>query len=163
MADEASVVFISDVGADHHKLFIGICASVAGLYILSLWAERWLRHVDRLPVEKRRREKVFDWLAIFWGTIGGLGLLFLGIFDAFDYSEVHWSMTVVFIVGVALSAIFQGAEIWSLHKDHPDRRHLLRSSIYKLVIITLAILLAIAFAVCYGYVSLRAKSKEEQS
>lgn len=32
-------------------------------------------------------------------------------FDTFNHSTVHWSMTLVFVVGVALSAIFQSAEI----------------------------------------------------
>ncbi|ORX35398.1 Frag1/DRAM/Sfk1 family-domain-containing protein [Kockovaella imperatae] len=150
-AEEASVVFISDVGAAHHKLFIGICCTTAGLYVMSIIAERWLRHVDRLPADKRKRERVFDWMAIVFGAIGALGLVFLSIFDAFDYPKVHWSMTVVFVVFVALSAIFQSAEVWSLYKDHPDRPHLLRNSILKLIIVTLAICTAIAFAVTYGY------------
>jgi len=152
--DEATVVFISDVGADHHKLFMGICITTAGFYVMALFAERWLRHIDRLPTDLRKREKVFDWLAIFFGCIGALGLIFLSIFDAFDYSTVHWSMTVVFVLGVAISAIFQSSEIWSLHKDHPDRRSLKRNAIIKLVVVTIAIAVAISFAVtysrCYG-------------
>jgi hypothetical protein len=39
---------------------------------------------------------------------------------------------------------------WSLHKDHPDRRSLLRNSIYKLVIVLLAVLGAIGFGVTYA-------------
>lgn len=74
MGDEASVVsatvklefgpdrlqvFISDVGAAHKTLFICICCITSAFYISSLFAERWLRHVDRLPTDLRRREKVF--------------------------------------------------------------------------------------------------------
>lgn len=59
-------------------------------------------------------------------------------------------MTLVFIVGVAISAIFQSAEVWSLHKDHPDRRHLLRNAVYKLAVVGLAVACAIAFGVTYG-------------
>lgn len=70
-------------------------------------------------------------------------------------------MALVFIAGVALSGIFQSAEIvslheeladnqWSLHKDHPDRRSLFRNSIYKLVVVLLAVLGAIAFGITYG-------------
>jgi hypothetical protein len=40
-------------------LFIGICVVTSAFYILSLLAERWLRHVDRLPVDLRTREKIF--------------------------------------------------------------------------------------------------------
>jgi len=151
MAGEASVVFISDVGAQYKTLFIIICACTAGFFIASLFAERWLRHLDRLPVALRPREKVFDWLAIGFGIIGGAALILLSIFDAFHHSTIHWSMTLVFIVAVALSAIFQFAEVWSLHKDHPDRLSLLRSSIIKIIVIIIAVSCAIAFGVTYGY------------
>ncbi|WVR05624.1 hypothetical protein IAU60_002646 [Kwoniella sp. DSM 27419] len=151
--DEASVVFISDVGAANHTLFICICACTAGFYIASLFAERWLRHVDRLPTDLRKREKVYDWLAIFFCIIGSAGLVLLGIFDAFAHSTIHWIMTLVFIVGVALSAIFQSAEVWSLHKDHPDRRSLKRNSVIKLVVVIVAIICAICFGVTYAVCS----------
>jgi len=147
---EAKVVFISDIGATYKTLFIIICCITASLYILSLFAERWLRHVDRLPVALRFREKVYDWLAIFFGVIGSAALILLSIFDAFNHSTIHWSMTLVFVVGIALSALFQFGEVWSLHKDHPDRRSLLRNAIIKLVVISLAIACAIAFGVTYG-------------
>ncbi|WWC60534.1 uncharacterized protein I303_103108 [Kwoniella dejecticola CBS 10117] len=148
--DEASVVFISDVGATHQKTFIGICCVTAGFYILSLFAERWLRHVDRLPTDLRKREKIFDWLAIVFCIIGSAGLVLLSAFNAFDHSTIHWTMTLVFIVGVALSAIFQSAEVWSLHKDHPDRKSLRRNSILKLTVVIIAIACAIAFGATYS-------------
>lgn len=150
-AEESTiVVYVSDVGADNHKLFIAITAVTAAFYILSLWAERWLRHLDRLPADVRRRERYLDWAAIIFGTIAAIALLMLGIFDAFNHSTVHWSMTVIFVLGTAISAIFQSGEIWSLHKDHPDRQHLRRNSILKLIVVTLAVAIAIAFAACYG-------------
>jgi len=40
-----------------------------------------------------------------------------------------------------------------LHKDHPDRKSLLRNSIIKLAIVGVAIICAIAFGVTYGLVS----------
>ncbi len=83
------------------------------MYILSLFSERWLRHVDRIPGDHRKREKIFDWLAVFFCVVGAAGLILLGVFDAFAHSTVHWSMTVVFIVGTALSAIFQSGEVVS--------------------------------------------------
>jgi hypothetical protein len=86
-------VFISDVGAAHKTLFICICCITSAFYISSLFAERWLRHVDRLPTDLRRREKVFgafgaawngvltgvDWLAIFFCIVGSAGLILLSI------------------------------------------------------------------------------------
>ncbi|KGB77747.1 hypothetical protein I307_03621 [Cryptococcus deuterogattii 99/473] len=148
--NEASVVFISNVGATHQALFIAICCTVAAFYIASMFAERWLRHVDRLPTNIRRRELIFDWLAIFWCVVGSVGLILLSCFNAFTHGTGHWTMTVVFIVGVAISAIFQSAEIWCLHQEHPDRKSLRRNSVIKLIIVLLAIVLAICFGATYG-------------
>lgn len=74
-------------------------------------------------------------------------------FDCFSHSTVHWSMACVFIVCVALSAIFQTGQVWSLHKDHPHRKSLWRNSLWKCLFVTVAVLGAIAFAACYGVVS----------
>ncbi|EIW72868.1 hypothetical protein TREMEDRAFT_25124 [Tremella mesenterica DSM 1558] len=150
-SDEASVVFISDTGAAHKTLFICICCVTSAFYISSLFAERWLRHEDRLPTDLRTREKVFDWLAIVFCIFGSAGLILLSVFDAFNHGRIHWSMTLVFIVCIALSAIFQTGEVWSLHKDHPDRKSLLRNSVYKMAVVLLAVVCAIAFGVTYAY------------
>ncbi|KAE8540143.1 hypothetical protein D1P53_004081 [Cryptococcus gattii VGV] len=136
--NEASVVFISNVGATHQALFIAICCTVAAFYIASMFAERWLRHVDRLPTNIRRRELIFDWLAIFWCVVGSVGLILLSCFNAFTHGTGHWTMTVVFIVG------------WCLHQEHPDRKSLRRNSVIKLIIVLLAIVLAICFGATYG-------------
>jgi len=76
----AVVVFISDVGGAHkvgtlfadvwrvlikQSFFIPMCCCTSGFYILSLFAERWLRHVDRLPVDIRKREKIFGKYTLF--------------------------------------------------------------------------------------------------
>jgi undecaprenyl pyrophosphate phosphatase UppP len=74
-----------------------------------------------------------------------LALLFLAIFDAFHHSTAHWSLTVVFIVCVALSAIFQTLEIFYLKQDHPDRNHLRRNALIKIIVVGLAVIVAICF------------------
>jgi hypothetical protein len=71
-------VFVT-LTAANHTLFICITVLTAVFYVLSLWAERWLRHMDRLPEDVRKRERVLDWLAIFFGTIGGIALIMLGV------------------------------------------------------------------------------------
>jgi hypothetical protein len=65
--------------AANHTLFICITVLTAVFYILSLFAERWLRHMDRLPEDVRRREQILDWFAILFGTIGGIALILLGV------------------------------------------------------------------------------------
>lgn len=62
-------------------------------------------------------------------------------------------MACVFIVCVAISAILQTGQVWSLHKDHPHRKSLFRNSIWKCLIVSVAIAGAIGFAACYGVVS----------
>ncbi|RSH85040.1 uncharacterized protein EHS24_006628 [Apiotrichum porosum] len=147
---EAAVVFISDIAAGHKRVFIPLTCITAAFYVASLLAERWLRYIDRLPTDIRKREEILSWLGIVCATIGGTALILLAVFDTFHHSRVHWSMTCLFVIGVAFSAIFQSGQVWSLHKDHPNRPSLLRSSIAKLVIVVLAIAGAIAFAVLYG-------------
>lgn len=71
-------------------------------------------------------------------------------FDCFSHSNVHWSMACVFIVCVAISAILQTGQVWSLHKDHPHRKSLFRNSIWKLFFVVTAVAGAISFAACYG-------------
>lgn len=50
---------MSQLLTKRQTLFIFICCFTSGFYILSLFAERWLRHVDRLPVDLRPRETIF--------------------------------------------------------------------------------------------------------
>lgn len=59
----------------------------------------------------RRRERVFSILAIIGSLIGAAGLLFLSIFDTKRFSRAHRIFLLVFIVGIALSAIFSIMEV----------------------------------------------------
>lgn len=147
---EATIVFISDVGAAHHAFFIVFCALTAFFYISTTFAERHLRHQRRIPGSIRKKQTILDICSVICAIIGSLGLLFLSIFDAFDYSRVHWSMTVVFIVFVALSVLFQTLQIFSLSHDHDGIIMLKVMAILKSIILGLAIAIAIAFAATYG-------------
>jgi len=150
-SDEGSVVvFISDVAAAHKTVFLVLNCALVFCYIASMLCERWLRHVDRIPTDVRKREWLYDWLAIIFAIIGCAGLLLLSIQDAFNHSTGHWIGTLIFVLGIAISAIFQSMEVWSIHKSHPDRKHLLRCSIYKLVVVTITVLSAIGFGVSYA-------------
>jgi Frag1/DRAM/Sfk1 family len=91
-AAQASFTFpvISDIAADILKpLFITVCAITAISFVLSLVLERWLRHVGRLPRNMLRYEKVFAWLAICGAALGGIGLIFLSIFDTKRHENAH--------------------------------------------------------------------------
>ncbi|KAK4704515.1 hypothetical protein P7C70_g1690, partial [Phenoliferia sp. Uapishka_3] len=148
--DEATVVFISDVGAAHRGLFIPGCALTWIFYSATLFAERWLRHLRRIPGALAVKDRWASIVAVFFGVIGGFALLLLSIFNAFEYSTAHWCLTAVFVVCVAISAAAQTLEIMWLERDHRDRKHLRRNAIWKLVIVAVAIAFAIVFGATYG-------------
>ncbi|KAG6888929.1 hypothetical protein C0995_004942 [Termitomyces sp. Mi166 len=95
----------------------------------------------------RRRELVFSCLAILGSFIGGLGLILLSIFDTKRYTSAHRSFLLVFIVGVALSAIFTVIEYRWISHDFLEAHELKIAYIMKASIASILIMLAIAFAV----------------
>ena len=60
----------------------------------------------------RKREFAFSYLAILGSVIGGAGLILLSCFDTKRHPSLHRVFLLVFIVGVALSALFTIAEVW---------------------------------------------------
>jgi len=147
---DADIVFLSDVGAAHQWLFILGCTLTAVFYVATLVLERWLRHVDRIPSGFRSREKILDILTIICGAIGGIALIVLSCFKDTVHPTVHWICTVIFVLFVAFSCVFQTWEFFALQEDHPDRNHLRRNSIIKVIVLTAAICVAIAFAALYA-------------
>lgn len=59
----------------------------------------------------RRRERALSSLAILGSFIGGCGLILLTIFDTRRHHSLHMTFLLVFILGVALSAIFTVLEV----------------------------------------------------
>lgn len=148
--EEASVVFISDVGATHKTFFIIFCACTAGFYILTTFAERHLRHSRRIPGSIRKKQTILDICSVICAIIGSAALVLLSVFDAFNHSRVHWSMTLIFVVFVALSVLFQVLQVFSLSHDYNRLKTLKLIAVIKAIILSLAIAGAIAFIVCYG-------------
>lgn len=81
--------YISDVGAANHHTFEALSIATAAMYMITILTERYLRHRRRIPGSITRRATHFDILCVFFTWIGCLGLIFLSIFDAFDYSTVR--------------------------------------------------------------------------
>jgi len=148
--DDATIPYISTLGAYRQWLFILGCSLTAAFYVLTLFFERWLRHVDRIPGTVRSRERTLDILCVVFGCIGALALVLLSCFKSTRFETVHWTFTAIFIVAIALSCLFQTWEMFALKEDHPDRAHLRRNAIMKAVIITLAFAGAIAFVGLYA-------------
>lgn len=139
---------ISNVGAEHKVLFVVGNALTFVFFSLTLLTERWLHHIRRIPGSLIKHETNLDIASVVFGILGGLALLMLAIFDAVNYKNVHWSMTAVFVVCIAVSCACQTAEVMLLERTHVGRKHLRRNAIVKLIIVTVAIAGAIAFAVC---------------
>ena len=144
IADQGNIAYISDIAAVHKPLFIAITSVTAAGFVISLSIERYYRHIGRLMPEYRKREKWFAALSIIFAIGGGTALILLACFDAINYSNIHWSMTLVFVVCIALSAIFHTFELAWLRKDAPAFKHLRYSYLVKIVIVVFAVCTAIA-------------------
>ncbi|KAL8280722.1 hypothetical protein RQP46_006726 [Phenoliferia psychrophenolica] len=149
-SDEASVVYISNVGGYHKALFIPGAALTFVTYTGTLITERWLRHLRRIPGVLRVQERWIDIVAVILGFCGGLALLMLSIFNCFQYGTAHWSLTVTAVVCIIISVVCQTLETTWLQKDHPDRKHLRRNGIWKISFAVAAIVFAIIFGAAYG-------------
>ncbi|KIK62484.1 hypothetical protein GYMLUDRAFT_198239 [Collybiopsis luxurians FD-317 M1] len=148
MDPDQHIAFISDVAADILKpLFITICSITGVAFVLCLVFERYLRHSGRLMPNMRTRERVFSSLAILGSAIGGAGLILLSIFDTKRHPTLHDVFLLVFIVGVALSAIFSIVEFRWISKDFQYHRLLKRSYWMKAIVAGILIILAVAFAI----------------
>lgn len=150
VSEDGNIPYISDIGADILKpLFIAVCSVTAVCFVLALILERWLRHRGRLLPNMRRRERVFSVLSIIGCLIGGVGLILLSIFDTKRHMKAHRGFLLIFMVGVALSALFTILEFRWLNKAHARRsRRLKLSYIAKGIIAGILVLLAIAFGAC---------------
>lgn len=94
----------------------------------------------------RRRERLFAWLAVLGALLGGAGLVLLSIFDTKRHTSLHRVFLLVFMLGVALSALFSIVEYRWISKDFGGYRALRRAYIMKGIIAGLLIALAIGFA-----------------
>lgn len=152
VSTQVAVVYISDVGASFLKpLFVVACCITGPGLLISLTIERLLRHQGRLPPEHRRRERIFGRLAIVGAFIAMLGLAFLSGFDTGRYPTEHMIFLLVFMVGVALSAIFTVIEFRWLAHDFEEVEKLKRAYIAKAIVGLSLVVLAIAFGVTLWY------------
>lgn len=145
---DGSIAYISDIGADILKpLFIAGCTITAICFFLSLCVERGLRHAGRLMPHMRTRERIFGHLAMFGSFVGSCGLILLSIFDTKRHTSLHRVFLLVFMLGVAISAIFTVIEFRWLSRDFQHVRTLKIAYLAKAIIATILILLAVAFAI----------------
>ena len=111
----------------------------------------------------RTRERVFGSLAVLAAFIGGVGLVLLSIFDTKRHVSLHRLFLLIYMIGVAFSALFTIVEVrlgplfrfilysciqfrW-ISKDYHYVRTLKRGYIAKALIAGALIILAIAFGI----------------
>jgi len=149
VSQDGNIAYISDVGADILKpLFVTGSVITALCFFASLVVERLLRHQGRLIPIFRQRERVCGFLAVLGSFIGGLGLILLSILDTKRHTSLHRFFLLIFMLGVALSAIFTIIEYRWISKDFNYFNQLRRAYTMKAFIATILIILAIAFGVC---------------
>ncbi|KAL2074616.1 hypothetical protein VTL71DRAFT_8394 [Oculimacula yallundae] len=146
MSSTQTIPYISDIGAYRLKPLFITCAAITTLLVdLSLISERWLRHRGTLINNFTQTEKNLSIASIVCGIIGGLGLLFLSIFDTAQYGTVHNACLFVFMGGYIASATCSCWEYQSLGSRGRDHISLRVSFWIKLVFILVQVSLAIAF------------------
>lgn len=160
---EAKFVYISDVGGHIKPLFIaGACVTVA-FYIASLLADHFFRYNTehrRLPGFVRRVEVVSSILVVIFGILGSAFLVLLTIFDVFNHQQAHWVFTGLFIIGIAISGLFNCVEVAYLRKDYPHFKRLTTSAIIKISLLAVAVAFAIAMVVLMTTCSITATTEE---
>lgn len=145
-----TLVYISDVGGYVLKALFIPCAAVQGVFfVLSLAAERYLRHAGRLCRNNRRREKVFATIAIVLSIPGQIGILMVAVFDEIRYNKVHYCMLIVFLCCIGVSIMFTILEFFYLDNSYSGVRRLRVSYTLKACFLAGALVLVIGFAVSH--------------
>ncbi|KZV61301.1 hypothetical protein PENSPDRAFT_593004 [Peniophora sp. CONT] len=147
---DSRIPYISDIGASFlQPLFIAGSSVTAACFVASLAIERLLRHHGRLHADLRRREKAFSYLAILGALIGGVGLVCLSCLNDHLHKTEHDIFLLVFIVGVALSAIFTIVEFRWISKNYHWVIKVRRAYVAKALIAGVLIIAAIVYAICF--------------
>ncbi|PLW13222.1 hypothetical protein PCANC_16941 [Puccinia coronata f. sp. avenae] len=147
--DEASILFISDIGAAHKGWFSPGCTLVFIFYAMTLLAERWLRHHQRIPQAISKRQRYWGYSTAIHGILGGLSLMMLSFLDTFNHPTAHWCFTFAFMIFIAISSFSQIIEVLFLHKEFPDRAHLRRNAALKFSIVSISTALGVVFGCLY--------------
>lgn len=141
--ESSFLAYISDIGAYTLKpLFIAGAAVTATFFWLSLLAMRLNQSLPRWP------ERIFDVLALLTSLMGAVSLVLLAVFDTYRYSSRHRLFLFLFMLGVALSALFTTLEYRRLGRTFTNHPVLKYSYVGKAIILVAEVGLSIAFGVC---------------
>lgn len=139
----STIPFISDIGATSVKpLFVTGATITAVFFFLSLLS---LRRNKALP---RRRERIFDRLALLFGLLGCVSLTLLTVFDTARHHYLHLVFLLLYMLSIIISALFTTLEYYSLGKIFRTHLELRYSYIAKASLLTLEGSFSIGFAIC---------------
>jgi hypothetical protein len=93
------------------------CVLTVIFWSLTLFAERWLRHLRRIPGSLKRKETVVDAVAVAFGVLGGIALILVSAFNCWSFPPVHWSFAAIFVVCIAIGAVCQTLQVMWLERD----------------------------------------------
>jgi Frag1/DRAM/Sfk1 family len=107
MAPNASIAYISDVGAQSLKpLFIAGSVVTTIFLDASFISERYLRHAGSLVPNTSAFQKTMSGLSMAFAALGTAGLILLSIFDTLRHPTLHDIFLLLFMVGYIFSAVF---------------------------------------------------------
>ncbi|GAA6036328.1 hypothetical protein JCM8097_001669 [Rhodosporidiobolus ruineniae] len=144
--------YLSDVGADNKRVFLVGNILTAVFFVASLAQERLLR-AKRVMIEATDERLLWAYVGavdILIGTTGGIALVLLAIFDAFNYPSEHNLFMSTFIVCVALTGLLQTVEVEHLWHEHPDRHDLRDGTILKWIVLAFSVACGGAFWILYA-------------
>lgn len=142
MSGHQTIAYISDIGADMLKPLFVTGGALTGLFFfLSLLSMR----PNHALVNTK--QKILDLLSVISGFVGGVCLMLLAVFDTKRHTSLHRLFLFLFMLGVVFSAIFTTLVHGALRKTFTQRKILKISYRFKLAIVTLEVLLSIAFGV----------------
>ncbi|KAK9463516.1 Frag1/DRAM/Sfk1 family-domain-containing protein [Lipomyces oligophaga] len=141
------IPYISDIGASGVQPVFIACGIVQGVcFVLSVAAERYLRHAHRLAPNNYKREKYLGAAAIFFAFVSMIGIIFLTIFDTQHHHTAHMTNVCIFCAGAGVSACCSIGEYWILRRTYYEVQWLRFSYLLKFIWVVIALGLAIAFA-----------------
>ncbi len=147
-SDKLTFIYISDIGATAvQPLFITFTIIQGLFFFLALLSERFLRHKRRLIPNTQKKDRTLSILAIVFGFLGQLGIIFLSIFDTKRHHNVHISMLGVFLVGMLISTGCIASEFSILDKAHREVIQLRISCYFKFLWMLSALGLALGFVI----------------
>lgn len=137
------IPFISDIGAGTLKpLFVTGATITAIFFFLSLLS---LRRGRDLP---KRKDRIFDLVALLFGLLGCVGLVLLSVFDTERHPTLHVVFLLLFMLSIIVSAIFTTLEYYSLEIIFRRNFELRYSYIAKASLLVVEAGLSIGFAIC---------------